>query len=69
MSAADLRGKTAIVGVGLGGLPSAPGRSSMEIQIEAVHRALTDAGLRPRDVDGLFTGSSHHFMPALSAAE
>lgn len=69
MSAVDLRGKTAIVGVGLGGLPSAPGRSSMEIQIEAVHRALNDAGLKPRDVDGLFTGSSHHFMPALSAAE
>lgn len=69
MSAADLRGQTAIVGVGLGGLPSAPGRSSMEIQIEAVHRALNDAGLKPKDVDGLFTGSSHHFMPALSAAE
>lgn len=69
MSAADLRGQTAIVGVGLGGLPSAPGRSSMEVQIEAVHRALNDAGLKPKDVDGLFTGSSHHFMPALSAAE
>ncbi len=69
MKITDLRGKTAIVGVGLGGLPSAPERSSMEIQTEAVHRALADAGLKPGDVDGLFTGSSHAFMPALSTAE
>lgn len=69
MKTTDLRGKTAIVGVGLGGLPSAPDRSSMEIQTEAVHRALADAGLKPGDVDGLFTGSSHAFMPALSTAE
>lgn len=73
MKATDLRGKTAIVGVGLGGLPgvlnAALDRSSMEIQTEAVHQALTDAGLKPSDVDGLFTGSSHAFMPALSTAE
>ncbi|MES2236417.1 MAG: thiolase [Pseudomonadota bacterium] len=73
MKATDLRGKTAIVGVGLGGLPgvlnAAPNRSSMEIQTEAVHQALTDAGLKSSDVDGLFTGSSHAFMPALSTAE
>lgn len=69
MTPTDLRGKTAIVGVGLAGLPSAPGRSAMEIQTEAVHRALTDAGLQPGDVDGLFTGSASAFLPSLTTAE
>ena len=65
----NLRGATAIVGAGLGGAPMAPGRGALEIQAEAVYRALSDAGLSVRDVDGIFTGSSHHFMPALSTAE
>lgn len=64
-----LRGRSAVIGVGHGGLGEAPGRSSLEIMAEAVHAALADAGVGLRDVDGLFTGSASHFMPTLSVAE
>jgi acetyl-CoA acetyltransferase len=64
-----LRGAAAIVGVGLGGLPSFPGRTAEEIMAESVHKALDDAGLKLHDIDGLFTGSSYHFLPSLTAAE
>ncbi len=70
MSAASLlRGAAVIVGASLGGVPMAPGRSPLEILGEAVHGALTDAGLKLSDVDGLFTGSSYHFLAGLSVAE
>lgn len=70
MSASSpLRGAAAIVGAGLGGVPTAPGRSALEILGEAVHYALADAGLELSDVDGLFTGSSYHYLAVLSAAE
>jgi len=64
-----LRGCAAIVGASLGGVPMAPGRSALEILGEAVHGALADAGLKLSDVDGLFTGSSYHFLAGLSVAE
>ena len=64
-----LRGVAAIVGASLGGVPMAPGRSALEILSEAVHGALADAGLKLSDVDGLFTGSSYHFLAGLSVAE
>ena len=64
-----LRGVAAIVGASLGGVPMAPGRSALEILGEAVHGALADAGLKLSDVDGLFTGSSYHFLAGLSVAE
>jgi acetyl-CoA acetyltransferase len=64
-----LRGKTAVVGVGHAGMGEAPGRTALEILAEAVHGALADAGLSLADVDGLFTGTSQHFMPTLSVAE
>src|SRR3990167_1452612 len=65
----SLRGAAAIVGASLGGVPMAPGRSALEILGEAVHGALADAGLKLSDVDGLFTGSSYHFLAGLSVAE
>ena len=64
-----LRGGAAIVGASLGGAPMAPGRSALEILGEAVHGALADAGLKLSDVDGLFTGSSYHFLASLSVAD
>jgi len=64
-----LRGAAAIVGASLSGVPMAPGRSALEILGEAVHGALADAGLKLSDVDGLFTGSSYHFLAGLSVAE
>jgi len=44
----------AIVGIGETALGPQPGRSALDLQAEAVQRALTDAGLGPGDVDGLF---------------
>jgi acetyl-CoA acetyltransferase len=64
-----LRGTTAVVGVGHGGMGEAPGQTALEILAEAVRAALDDAGLSLSDVDGLFTGSSSHFMPTLTVAE
>lgn len=64
-----LRGRSAVIGVGHGGLGEAPGRTPLEIMAEAVHNALADAGVALGEVDGLFTGSSSHFMPTLSVAE
>ena len=65
----SLRGKAAVVGVGLANRPEAPGRNAIELLAEASVNALDDAGLTLSDVDGLFTGSAFHYMPTLSAAE
>jgi len=71
----SLRGKAAIVGVGLGGyaedgrLGEAHGRSDLEILGEAVHGALTDAGLKLTDVDGLFAATMMSAVPALVIGE
>jgi acetyl-CoA acetyltransferase len=69
MSADRIRGKTAIVGVGVAGLGEAPGRTAIEIQAEAVHHALAEAGLRPSDVDGLLSVSAYTTSPTLQMAE
>ncbi len=69
MSAHRLRGAAAIVGVGLAGCGEAPGRTAMEIQIEAVAKALADAGIHKSEVDGLLTVSAFATSPSLLAAE
>ena len=50
---ADVSGEVAIVGVGEADHSGASGRDAVEIGAQAVERALADAGLEPRDVDGL----------------
>lgn len=52
---AGLRDRAAIVGVGHTAIGRQPGRSAWSLQVEAVKRALDDAGLTKDDVDGLFT--------------
>jgi hypothetical protein len=49
----DVGGEVAIVGVGEAEHTRASGRTTHEIALAAVERAIADAGLRPRDVDGL----------------
>ena len=49
----DIAGEVAIVGVGDADHTSASGRTAKEIAIQAVERALDDAGLRAADVDGI----------------
>lgn len=66
----SLRGTAAIVGVGHAGMgEAAGGRNALDILGDSARVALAEAGLTIRDVDGLFTGSSFHFMPTLSTAE
>jgi acetyl-CoA acetyltransferase len=49
----DVAGQVAIAGVGESRHTPASGRDSVDIAIEAVEAALDDAGVTPRDVDGL----------------
>lgn len=52
-----LRGRCAISGVGLFGNGESPGYTEMELLAEAARRAVADAGLNMRDIDGLCTAS------------
>jgi acetyl-CoA acetyltransferase len=54
----DLAGGVAIAGVGESAHTPASGRDPVDIAIEAVEAALEDAGLTPRDVDGLMWSGS-----------
>src|SRR6478735_6864305 len=49
----DVRGHVAIAGIGETEYTKASGRTAREIGIEAAERAIADAGLEPRDIDGL----------------
>ena len=64
-----LRGKAAIVGLGVAGLGEAKGFTSWDIMAQSAQAALTDAGLALKDVDGLFCAMMEDSMPVLMAAE
>lgn len=66
---ATLRGKSAIVGLGVAGLGEAKGYSSWDIMAQSALAALADAGLGLKDVDGLFCAMMEDSMPVLMAAE
>ncbi|HEV7735605.1 MAG TPA: lipid-transfer protein [Candidatus Binatia bacterium] len=51
----SLRNQAAIVGIGQTEFSKASGRSELQLACEATKAALDDAGLGPRDVDGLVT--------------
>ncbi|MCZ7526284.1 MAG: lipid-transfer protein [Acidimicrobiia bacterium] len=53
--ARGLRGRAAIAGIGATEFSKESGRSELQLAVEAVLAALTDAGLGPDDVDGLVT--------------
>ncbi|MBL4874411.1 MAG: thiolase [Rhodobacteraceae bacterium] len=65
----NLRGKSAIVGVGHAGFGAAHGFSAYDIMAQSAHAALNDAGLKLSDVDGLFCTMMEDSMPVLMAAE
>ena len=65
----ELRGKSAIAGLGVAGLGEAPGWTAWDIMARASRAALDDAGLTLGDVDGLFCAMMEDTMPALYAAE
>src|SRR5690349_1406491 len=49
----DVSGAVAIVGIGDADYSRASGRTTTEIAAQATERALADAGLSARDVDGI----------------
>ena len=49
----NIAGEVAIVGVGEGDHSKASGRTSEDIAVQAIERALEDAGLEPEDIDGI----------------
>jgi acetyl-CoA acetyltransferase len=51
----SLRNRAAIAGIGQTEFSKASGRSELQLACEASKAALDDAGLQPRDVDGLVT--------------
>jgi acetyl-CoA acetyltransferase len=48
-----LKDKAAIVGIGATEFSKESGRSEMRLAVEAISAALADAGLEPRDIDGM----------------
>lgn len=65
----NLRGKSAIVGVGHAGFGEAHGQSAYDIMARSSLASLADAGLKLSDVDGLFCTMMEDSMPVLMAAE
>jgi acetyl-CoA acetyltransferase len=66
----ELRGRTAVVGVGEDGIGLAvPGSTPLDLVARAARRALDDAGLAMSDVDGLFTASAYYQLPGLNVGE
>jgi acetyl-CoA acetyltransferase len=63
------RGQTAIVGAATFGLGTAPGFSNFDLATHASLKALAMAGLRPRDVDGLFVVVMDETLSTLNFAE
>ena len=63
------RGKTAVVGAATYGMGAAPGLESIDLAAKAALLALADAGLKPSDVDGLFTTIATDSLSSLAVAE
>ncbi len=62
----DISGRMAIVGVGDAIYQRASGRNATEIALDAIERAIGDAGLRPEQIDGIMQSP---FMGDALAAE
>ncbi len=69
MNLRDLRGKTAVVGVGQAGLGQAAGYTEQEILTQAAMAAVAAAGLSIRDIVGITTCSSLAAMWAVPVIE
>ncbi|MCR8960693.1 thiolase [Variovorax sp. S2] len=65
----QLRGSAAIAGVATYGCGESPGHTDMELLAEAARRAVSDAGLAMKDIDGLCTASASATMWAMPVVE
>ncbi|WP_375786874.1 thiolase [Bradyrhizobium sp. Pha-3] len=59
MSDTSLRGKVAVIGIGMSAVGKVPGRSPLSLAAEAARNALADAGISRSEVDSVL--SSHAF--------
>ncbi|HEV8315169.1 MAG TPA: thiolase [Burkholderiaceae bacterium] len=64
-----LRGRTAIVGAATYGVGKSPGYEAIDLAAQASLLALSEAGLKPRDVDALFIAQPQDTLATLSFAE
>ena len=65
-----LRGKAAIVGFGeLPSTRSSPGRTTLSLLAEVSKIAISDAGLRKEDIDGLITQGGAGLVDSLNLSE
>ena len=54
----SIKGKCAIVGLGVTAMGKVYGRSASDFAAEAIHMALEDAGLKKEEVDGLLINAN-----------
>src|SRR5262249_4532520 len=69
MKMGRLSGKVAVVGAATAGIGWESQQSVAEVMAEATHRALADAGLGVRDVDGVFAVTPYYWMASVTLAE
>lgn len=69
MAADNLRGRTAVVGVGLSEFGEVPGWSHFELMAQAVERAIADAGVEKSDIDGVFAVVDRASLPVAAVSE
>ncbi len=69
MSQNGLSRQVSIVGAATAGIGWDTGNSVSEIMAESAIKALDDAGLSVRDVDGLFAVTPYHWMPSVTLAD
>ena len=69
MSGRSLSGQVAVVGAATAGIGWETGNSVSEIMADAVVKALDDAGLSVRDVDGVFAVTPYYWMPSATLAD
>src|ERR1700733_5937162 len=71
MNEASLRGKVAIIGIGLSPVGKVPGRSPLWLAADAARKAVADAGIQKHEIDGVLSGHAfaspfHRFSVAFS---
>ena len=69
MSQKHLSGQVSIVGAATAGIGWDTPSSVAELMAEASCKALEDAGLSLRDVDGLFAVTPYYWMPSATLAD
>jgi acetyl-CoA acetyltransferase len=71
MTRNDLRGKVAVIGIGMSPVGKVPGKSPLWLAADAAKKALADAGIRKSEVDGVLSSHAmaspfHRFNVAFS---